>query len=150
MRIRLLAVTLLCLASGTASATAEPSTLKQRSLGIRAEEAQRRTAEAAVHQKEQADRNHLAALRTQIRIGVKACGQDDIRVGGVLPDGSEDAGHIRVNFTVYCPGNIGVRGADNDFQGDGYSCVGSDMVQVRIPCEAKQARVVLDSVSRPK
>lgn len=117
----------------------------------RAEDARRRAAEATSRQqKEQADRNHLAALRTQIRMGVKACGQDDIRVGGVLPDGSEDAGHIRVNFTVYCPGNIGVRGANNYFLGDGYSCVGSDMVQVKIPCEAKQARVVLDSVSRPK
>ena len=90
--------------------------------------------------------NYLLGLTRSIRMSAKSCGHGDVRVGGMMPPGERVVENIRVNFTVHCPGRAGVKGTNSYFLGDGYSCVGSDMVNVTIPCEAEKSRVTVDSV----
>jgi hypothetical protein len=93
------------------------------------------------------ERAYLAGLTKTIRMAAKTCGSDDVRVGGVLPGGPRVVENIRVNFTAQCPGRTGIKGSINHFLGDGYSCVGSDMINIKLSCEAEKARVSVDSVT---
>jgi hypothetical protein len=113
------------------------------------ESRRKRQAEADEQQrKERRERDYLLGLTRTIKMAAKTCGGGDIRVGGVMPAGQRVVENVRVNFTVHCPGRAGVSGSNNYFLGDGYSCVGSDMVNVKIPCEAEKSRVTVDSVVR--
>jgi hypothetical protein len=113
------------------------------------ESRRKRQAEADEQQrKERRERDYLLGLTRTIKMAAKTCGGGDIRVGGVMPAGQRVVENVRVNFTVHCPGRAGVSASNNYFLGDGYSCVGSDMVNVKIPCEAEKSRVTVDSVVR--
>ena len=97
--------------------------------------------------KEQEELAYLARLQKTVQMAAKKCGADAVRVGGILPPGKRLV-EVKVHFEVACPGNLPVKGAANYFLGDGYSCVGSDMVNVKIPCEAEKSRVVVTAVTR--